>query len=607
MLSRRKSLALGLSGVLVGIAWPFALPLGAANAAVATVTLAQLASFHEMVVDDVGGHASDGYIFLSQGLDSSALGTGGPSRTAGIVVTDLSGNYVTTLDEGYGAEGLAVSPDGDTLYAAMSRASAIAAIDVSSITPATTIPSQRLYNLPSQTVPYDVAVQSGKLFASFNPAPYLLDQNPNDLYYPVGQSTVGYFDLSQPDPAFQVPTDGTGYPVMGQWYSAPGLAADPSDTGELIASDESGTPAQVASYDVAGDTVTVRAQQQRLAAGTDNSGDPVNCAWAGPGNVAVVPGGGQVIIGCGSPYAHFSYSTADLSLLGRYATTDYSGATAIASGTGLLALGASDPYAPDIYVYDPTGSTLLNAYDFGESSTDSVTLASGGLALSPDGRTLYALTTSQADGYVLHVFDAPGQPATSLTLTPPATVYAGYVTINGLVTLATGPAAYWATVTVSRTDAAGNTVSLPSVHLAQGGTFAVTDDPATGSYTYTATYKSSSGTTVAAKSLAVNVLPNTSAITATGSVKGSGAVTVRGTLTFNGTPAPAGTTITVSRNEDPSLLSATPLPSVTTGSGGAFTVTDKPGFAARFVYTVTYPGDAAHGAATATVTLVTTK
>jgi hypothetical protein len=49
------------------------------------------------------------------------------------------------------------------------------------------------------------------------------------------------------------------------------------------------------------------------------------------------------------------------------------------------------------------------------------------------------------------------------------------------------------------------------------------------------------------------------------------------------------------------------LPSVTTGSGGAFTVADKPGFAARFVYTVTYPGDAVHGAATATVTVGTSK
>jgi hypothetical protein len=112
---------------------------------------------------------------------------------------------------------------------------------------------------------------------------------------------------------------------------------------------------------------------------------------------------------------------------------------------------------------------------------------------------------------------------------------------------------------------------------------------------------------VVAKSLAVNVLPNTSAITATGSVKGSGTVTVRGTLTFNGTPAPAGTTITVSRNEDPSLLPATPLASVTTGSGGAFTVTDKPGFAASFVYTVTYPGDGTHGTAIATVTVGTSK
>jgi hypothetical protein len=64
-------------------------------------------------------------------------------------------------------------------------------------------------------------------------------------------------------------------------------------------------------------------------------------------------------------------------------------------------------------------------------------------------------------------------------------------------------------------------------------------------------------------------------------------------------------TITVSRNLNPSLLPGTPLPSVTTGAGGVFTVTDKPGFREAFAYTVTYPGDAAHGAATTTVDVVT--
>jgi len=43
------------------------------------------------------------------------------------------------------------------------------------------------------------------------------------------------------------------------------------------------------------------------------------------------------------------------------------------------------------------------------------------------------------------------------------------------------------------------------------------------------------------------------------------------------------------------------LPTVTTGPGGTFTIADKPGMAGQFLYTVTYPGDAGHGYATASM------
>ena len=54
--------------------------------------VASLTSFHQMVVD-----RADGYIFLSQADNGD-----------GIVVTDLSGNYVTTLDSSSGIAGLAL-------------------------------------------------------------------------------------------------------------------------------------------------------------------------------------------------------------------------------------------------------------------------------------------------------------------------------------------------------------------------------------------------------------------------------------------------------------------------------------------------------------------
>src|SRR5208337_2006521 len=83
-----------------------------------------------------------------------------------LIVTTLAGNYVTTLDSGDGVEGIALSPDGKTLYAALSTENAVAAITISTIASAT--PTQVLYPLTGDDAPYDIAVQSGKVWVSYN-------------------------------------------------------------------------------------------------------------------------------------------------------------------------------------------------------------------------------------------------------------------------------------------------------------------------------------------------------------------------------------------------------------------------------------------------------
>src|SRR5258708_5345425 len=191
------------------------MPAGAAHAD-STTSVPQLTSFHQMLVDN-----SAGYIFLSEGLDSEQLLTDGSNDVSGIVVTNLSGSYVTTLDAGNGVEGLALSPDGKTLYAALAPDSAVAAIDVSSITPTTTTPTQSFYDLGAWEVPFDLAIQSGKLWVSFNP---MQDS-------PAGESKIGYFDLSSANPSFVVPAA-----ITDAWYSAPNLAADPGGSCVLVAS-----------------------------------------------------------------------------------------------------------------------------------------------------------------------------------------------------------------------------------------------------------------------------------------------------------------------------------------------------------------------------------
>jgi hypothetical protein len=325
--------------------------------------------------------------------------------------------------------------------------------------------------------------------------------------------------------------------------------------------------------------------------------------------VTVAPGGQDIIPACGPGWEFPSNDLTSPAV--TFPDAQGVNAVAFASGTGLVALGTSDMSGPDIYVYQPGRTTPANAYDFGYSTTSPEDLLAGGgaLALSADGSKLYAVTvTTPGTGnpsYTLHVLDSPAQPKTSVTLSGPATAYAGPITLTGTMTFANGPAAKYLRVSVSRTGPDG-TVALPQATIGAGGTFTVPDSPtAPGSYTYTASYLGPRGTTIATASDTVAVTPNTTALTLSGPSSVKSSVTLSGALTFNGTPAPAGTPLMVTRTVEPTLNpnSGTPLPTVTTGSGGTFTITDKPGFGGQFLYTVTYAGNASHGYASAGVTV----
>lgn len=555
--------------VLAGTLGLLALPTGSARAE--TTTSLQLTGFHQILVDETAG-----YVFISEGTGSEEL-LNGPDSAAGIVVTDLAGNYVTTLDAGDGVEGLALSADGGTLYASLGSDSTVAAISVSSITATTTTPTQVLYDLGGGQVPYDLALQSGELWVSYDPS---------ETPVP-GEAGIGYFDLSQASPSFQV-AQGTG-----GWYAPPDLSADPSDSGILVAVESEQSPAEVATYDVAGGSVTTLAPMQELlnASGGDNCDNE--------SDLAVVPGGSQFIVACGTPYAHYYYSTSDLSLLGEYTSSTYPDAVAIAPDTGVVALGASDQYDPQIYLYELGGSTStpLNEYSFA-SSTDT-RVAGGGLALSPDGSELYAVTysaTSPSSKYSLHVFS---NPAAALTLTGPATdILGNSVTLTGTVTLPTGsPPPAGTTITVTRSTAGSTTpVTLPPVTTSADGTFTLSDAPtATGTYTYAASYGDSEAATVV-----VDATPDLTTLSLSGpdTVKIGGKATLTGSLTFDGSPPPAGTTVTVTKSWSGSTETTT-LPPITIAADGTFTVPQHFTSFGTFTYTAQYAGSPAAGPATA--------
>jgi hypothetical protein len=546
---KKKLLLPALAGVLA------VLGLSASGAMAESGTAAtQLTGFHQMVVDDVG---SDSYIFLS-GSD-------------GIEVTDLSGNYVATLDSGVGVAGIALSPDGGTLYAALTtggNAGSVSAIDVSTVN---STPTQNYYSLSSGDMPYGLAFQSGELWVSYTDSS--------------GSAGIGSLDPAS-GTFTAAPTD--------DWTTAPDLAADPQASGTTLVAVQPGTDSAAATYTTANGALASLAAQTALG----------QCS--GETQLAVVPGGADFIVACGSSGGVEEYgtsSTSDLSApqSSSYGTdgSDPTGAAVDADGT--VSVGSSSA----IYVYGSGTPALENVFNPGGSAS----LAAGGLAWedSPNGSQLVAVADN-GGSYSLQVFSQPTLTQSTLTLTAPSTATVGsQVTLAGSLTLSTGePLPANTQVTITRTDPGSTTATtLPSVQPGSNGSFTLTDTlPATaGTYTYTASYGGDSSVTAASTATAqVTVGLNTTTLSLSGpsSVSIGKKVTLTGSLALGGgATIPAGTTVTVTRTGPGSTGSTSLSPVQQFGSDGSFTLTDTPTVTGAYTYTATYAGNATTAEATA--------
>lgn len=416
----------------------------------------------------------------------------------------------------------------------------------------------------------------------------------------MGGAEIGYFDLSQTDPAFN---DQVGSELAGFWQQAPDLAADPSGNGVLIASGDARSDVEVASWNVAGTAPVTLVTRQEL--------DDAAGYQCGGAVQTVLPGGESFMTTCPSPDMD-SYSTSDFSVTGNYTADGYTDAVATAPGAGLVAVGSENFLGPDIFVYQPGSSAPLNVYDFGQIVDDqdnAQVLVSGGLAMSPDGSELYAVTDSinNPTDYELQVFDHPDQAKTSLTLNGSATgAVGGKLTMTGTLTLASGVAPANETLAVTRTNPDGSTTTYNTPRSTDSsGDYSFSDAPAMeGANVYTVSLVNVNGAPIISRSLTVTVGPDTSALTLT-ATEGKKGIALTGTLTFDGSPAPAGETITVVRSTPDDSLTPFMLPPATTSSNGTFSLTDALGQSDTYIWSATYAGDAAHGDATATSAPVT--
>jgi hypothetical protein len=549
----------------------FALPATAAPADSAA-TLPQLTGFHQIVVD-----SANGYVFLSEGTSSEALLSGASSSTA-IVVTDLTGTYITTLDAGDGVEGMALSSDGNTLYAALASTGQVAAIDVAagSITSTTTTPTQTLYSLGTGDVPYSVALQSGKIWVSY------------DNTGTAGSGAIGAIDPTGP-------TFETAAVPAETWYYAPDLAADPGDGNVLAAAEPDTIPAAAYTFSTAADPGTALAT---ASTGLGNGSEGTTCSTES--QLLVLSGGSQLVAACSYPGYVYTYSTTDLANPVTTGPTYKGPATgkpnAIAIGsTGTVAVG----FGSTIDVYQSDG-TLLNVVSLPGSEGS----ANAGLAWSADGTQLFAVTDNSG-AYSLAVYDSPTVTGSTLTLRGPSSaVVDTSLTLTGTLTLVNGGALPAdGTLSITRSGPEGSTTPA-TVTVASDGSFTFADTPtATGSYTYTANYTGDTSTASSTATFQVTVGLNmaTISLSSPGVVTFGANVSVAGKMSLT-TGAPAtGTKLTVVRTESGST--ATKTFSVSTGAGGSFTVTDSRPAIGKYTYTATYAGNATTTGAKAALTV----
>ena len=294
-----------------------------------TTPLANLTAFHQMVVDTTAK-----YIFFSEGIGSEQVRTGADA-SSGIVVTDLAGNYVTTLDggsNGDGVEGIAISPDGTTLYAALAAKGTVAAINVAAISGGS--PTRVTYSMPGGYVPYGVAVQGGKLWVSADAG--------------TGYA-LGDFALTAASPGFS-----RILPVGGE--TAPDLAADPGDQGLVVAAvpGPTLTPA-----------VTVDAATGKILLNAPFLG-PATLPCAPAEQLAVIPGKQAFLAACGAADASstedvYQYGATNLTTPQQFfpALAGVPDAVAVSdNGDVIVSDGAS------AYAYEPDG-TLVNVLTVG--------------------------------------------------------------------------------------------------------------------------------------------------------------------------------------------------------------------------------------------------
>ncbi|MFF8599470.1 YncE family protein [Streptomyces sp. NPDC015232] len=360
-----------------------------------------------------------------------------------IVVTDFKGTWVQNITGLDYVRDLELSADSGTLYAAVSGADKLVAIDT------TTLGVTAEYPTGQGTKPSTVAASEGKLWFGYG-------EN--------WDSDLGSVDLTA-----QTPTVALALSAGADWSATPHLHTDPAAPGTLVAADGAISSGPIVAYDTTSGTPAIRASVKRDGFVRDLDFTP----------------DGKSIVVADRTTSLTKLSLTDLSQVESYPVS-WGGEGVDVAPDGTVAGASSDrDDKGDIFVFAEGASAPASVRD---TKNWLVTRA---IAWSPDGTKLFApVQRSGSSAYELHIYDTPKAHLSTVTVNTPASApLLKPLTVTGSVTT-TKPLPAGTPLTVTRYDVEyPQGKALGTKALGTNGAFSFGDTPtAGGNVTYKVEY-----------------------------------------------------------------------------------------------------------------------
>ncbi|MET8306858.1 hypothetical protein [Micromonospora sp. NPDC005173] len=475
-----------------------------------------------------------------------------------IVVADAHGTLTGSITGLAGPTGLAVTPDGNRVYAALSGSNEIAEIDAATLTVV------RRINLAAYPSPANLSLDGDQLWVGYGIK--------NDF---VG-GVLG-LDLSLAAP--------TPVQVATRMYGAPLVAG----AGNTVFTAEAGiNPASPRVYDVS----TIPATLRGVIDGADN--DLSNLT-----DLTITPDGAQAI----SVFAISGFDIWDTTTLTK--VRSYGSRADYPGSPGAIALSPNGAHVATAFYGSSYGpyAEVYNAATGAKTSQAQMTykgdLVTGSLSVLGDD--LYALLNDWPyNRYYLWRVEGAVLPTSTLSLsaTTAATALDPF-TMTGRLAFPNDSAPGAQPIEITRTLPNGTTATLPGVTTAEDGTFTVTDtSPVGGSVNYTAIWDGSPAFRWSKTTTKVDVAQHPTSLLVTGPTTGNATkpLTLTGQMsTVSNVPTPASGAIVVYRvytNKHGSV--GADLPMVPLVADGSFTITDTPPVSGQYTYHIRFDGDATY-------------